>query len=241
MTRAVTDPASNDDSFAEDSPPLKGAAEDELDQLLAEVSLKTAALQQEVAGDSASTSGGGHSPESDSPAPADQKADVEVQIADVEALVSAAKIDVGPEFEESAAPAGDSSLPPNASESVAAVSDDPPVLPDRPAAHDAGSSVRIPLEYSEDTSETASGESEVHTLDRVEIDEETPVPRLTAPSVWGHALLIACLNLIDMLDRRMGWLRSGPRRILGIAAVATLVTAVALWIVSFVVSPVVPT
>lgn len=240
MTRAVTDPASNDDSSAEDSLPLKGAGEDELDQLLAEVALKTAALQEEVAGDAAGTSGGHHSPDGDSPALADPNADVHVQIAHVEALVSAAKIDVGPELEENAAPAGDSPLPSNASKSAEVASDDLPLPPDRPAEHDSGSSVRIPSEYSDDTPETASGDAEVETPDDPENDKETPTTRLISLSLWGQGLLIASLNLADTIDRRMGWLGSGARHVLGMVAVATLVTAVALWIVSFVVTPDLP-
>jgi len=240
VAQALTDPASNEDSFAEDSPLVDGAGEDELDQLLAEVSLKTAALQQEVAGDSAGASGGGQSPESDFPALADQKTDVEVQIADVEALVAAAKDDVGAELPQDASPDGNTSSPLNESQETGVASVDSLVSPDPPAEYGPGSSVTMSSEYTDDTPETTSSEAETDTPDDPEIAEESHAGRLAVLSVWGRTLLLMCLNLLDMVDRRTGWLASGPRRILGFAAVATFVAAVALLIVSFVISPDVP-
>lgn len=229
----MSDPAFNDDSLADDSPPPEGVGEDELDQLLADVSHKTEALLEEVAGDSADVPGVRDSPASD--APADSNADVDLQMADVEALVAAAKIDVGPEIEDHSTPLEQSAVPLSASESPGIAPADSPAPPHRPADHDAGSPGMAQSEYRADQSETGSGDSSMDAPDHLELDDETDSGPPTARSAWGQARLNTLLHLLDMLDRRMGWLGSGGRRILGFVAVATFVTAIALWIVSFVV------
>ncbi|MCH7720840.1 MAG: hypothetical protein IH988_07600 [Planctomycetes bacterium] len=231
----MSDPAFDDEPFADDSPPPEGVGEGELDQLLADVSHKTKALLEEVAGDSAGTSRGRNAPDSDAPAPADSNADVDVRMADVEALVAAAKIDVGPEIEDAATPVEQSAVPLSASESPGIASADWPAPPYRPADHDAGSPSMVPSEYRAGQSETGFGDSKMDAPDRLENDDETDSGPPTGRSAWGQARLNTLLNLLDMLDRRMGWLGSGARRILGFVAVATLVTAIALWIVSLVV------
>lgn len=235
MTRALSDPAFSDEPFADDSPPPEGVGEGELDQLLADVSDKTEALLEEVAGDSAGAPRGHYAPDSDGPSPADPNADVDVQMADVEALVAAAKIDVGAEIEDDSTPVEQSTPPLSAFESPGIASADSPAPPYRPADYDAGSPGMVQSEGRADQSETGSGDSKMDALDRLEIDDETDSGPPTGRSAWGQARLNTFLNLVDTLDRRMGWLGSGARRILGFVAVAMFVTATALWIVSFVV------